>query len=162
MASSYNGVVGWGGGAILAVNMLWWKERSTCCVTKASQQNTFLRLWWVKKQPIFSHFWQWKVVRWSELKMNQGATWKEKMASKSERDIKWKKKKKSRWQMKDGSPCGEALWEINCYRNWLDGDRRKSNRGVRQKYRLLNRRVTMKMHSASKQSRKCSHPQKEV
>lgn len=32
-----------------------------------------------------------------------------KMASKSERDIKWGKKIKNRWQLKDGSPCGEAL-----------------------------------------------------
>ena len=35
--------------------------------------------------------------------------------------------------MKDGPPSVEPFTEINCHKKWLDGDKRKSNRGMREK-----------------------------
>ena len=35
--------------------------------------------------------------------------------------------------MKDGPPSVEPFKEINCHKKWLDGDKRKSNRGMREK-----------------------------
>ncbi len=46
-----------------------------------------------------------------------------------DREAKWK----NRWQMKDGSAPVEPFKHINCHKKWLDGDKRKSNRGMKEK-----------------------------
>lgn len=82
----------------------------------------------MKNQPIFFVHEQWEPVRWSNRRMKDEGTGKEN-EKKRDRKAKWK----NRWQMKDGPPSVEPFTQINCHKKQLDGDKRKSSRGMREK-----------------------------